>query len=282
MRSAAAERVIIAGMRALLKFLLIVVLVGAVCLGGAWWWAGRMSGPVDRSAAAGQVRRPGDVDGPDAAGARRRVLERHRHAVAERQGPRGVRARAAGRGRGEKGSGRPALRDQADRPEGDSRSAQRRGAHHGAGIAAGALRPARGRDGGHPRRAGAARAAAARRALARSTSSTTAAASSSSTAPTPRTCSSGVRVGDKEYPGFPATGVGIAGDPAAARGVLRAAVRPAARRADPGVRARRGRQRGGGGARQSRVPQAVSEEPHRDRRPVPRPRGSGDCRQHAG
>jgi murein DD-endopeptidase MepM/ murein hydrolase activator NlpD len=33
-------------MRALLKFLLLIVLVGAVCLGGAWWWAGRMSGPV--------------------------------------------------------------------------------------------------------------------------------------------------------------------------------------------------------------------------------------------
>jgi len=46
MRSGAAERVIIAGMRALLKFLMVVVLVGAVCLGGAWWWAGRMSGPV--------------------------------------------------------------------------------------------------------------------------------------------------------------------------------------------------------------------------------------------
>jgi hypothetical protein len=32
-------------MRALLKFLLVVVLLAAVCLGGAWWWAGRMSGP---------------------------------------------------------------------------------------------------------------------------------------------------------------------------------------------------------------------------------------------
>ena len=32
-------------MRALLKFLLIVVLLAAVGLGGAWWWAGRQSGP---------------------------------------------------------------------------------------------------------------------------------------------------------------------------------------------------------------------------------------------
>ena len=32
-------------MRALLKFLLVIVLLAAVCLGGAWWWAGRMSGP---------------------------------------------------------------------------------------------------------------------------------------------------------------------------------------------------------------------------------------------
>ena len=32
-------------MRALLKFLLFVVLLAAVGFGGAWWWAGRMSGP---------------------------------------------------------------------------------------------------------------------------------------------------------------------------------------------------------------------------------------------
>jgi murein DD-endopeptidase MepM/ murein hydrolase activator NlpD len=32
-------------MRALLKFLLLIVLLAAVGLGGAWWWAGRMSGP---------------------------------------------------------------------------------------------------------------------------------------------------------------------------------------------------------------------------------------------
>src|SRR5688572_27966422 len=38
-------RVIIAGMRALLKFLLVIVLLAAVGFGGAWWWAGRMSGP---------------------------------------------------------------------------------------------------------------------------------------------------------------------------------------------------------------------------------------------
>ena len=33
-------------MRALLKFLLLIVLLAAVGLGGAWWWAGRMSGPT--------------------------------------------------------------------------------------------------------------------------------------------------------------------------------------------------------------------------------------------
>src|SRR5689334_9982671 len=32
-------------MRALLKFLFVVVLVAAVCFGGAWWWAGRQNGP---------------------------------------------------------------------------------------------------------------------------------------------------------------------------------------------------------------------------------------------
>jgi murein DD-endopeptidase MepM/ murein hydrolase activator NlpD len=33
-------------MRALLKFLFVLLLLAGVCLGGAWWWAGRMSGPV--------------------------------------------------------------------------------------------------------------------------------------------------------------------------------------------------------------------------------------------
>jgi len=33
-------------MRALLKFLLMIVLLAAVGFGGAWWWAGRMSGPA--------------------------------------------------------------------------------------------------------------------------------------------------------------------------------------------------------------------------------------------
>ena len=32
-------------MRALLKFLLMIVLLAAIGFGGAWWWAGRMSGP---------------------------------------------------------------------------------------------------------------------------------------------------------------------------------------------------------------------------------------------
>jgi murein DD-endopeptidase MepM/ murein hydrolase activator NlpD len=41
----ACGHVIIARMRALLKFLLVVVLLAAVGFGGAWWWAGRMSGP---------------------------------------------------------------------------------------------------------------------------------------------------------------------------------------------------------------------------------------------
>jgi murein DD-endopeptidase MepM/ murein hydrolase activator NlpD len=33
-------------MRALLKFLLMIVVLAAVGFGGAWWWAGRMSGPA--------------------------------------------------------------------------------------------------------------------------------------------------------------------------------------------------------------------------------------------
>ena len=33
-------------MRALLKFLLMLVMIAAIGLGGAWWWAGRQSGPL--------------------------------------------------------------------------------------------------------------------------------------------------------------------------------------------------------------------------------------------
>src|ERR1044072_4801306 len=32
-------------LRALLKFVLFVVLIAAIGFGGAWWWAGRQSGP---------------------------------------------------------------------------------------------------------------------------------------------------------------------------------------------------------------------------------------------
>ena len=49
---------------------------------------------------------------------------------------------------------------------------------------------------------------------------------------TPADVESGVRVGDRTYPGFPATAVGVKSDPAAARRVLRAVVRPGREHAD--------------------------------------------------
>ena len=51
--------------------------------------------------------------------------------------------------------------------------------------------------------------------------------------------------------------------------------------ADSGVRARRGRQRGARAARPPGVPEAVREEPHRDRRRVPAARRAGDRRRNA-
>ena len=44
-------------MRSLLKFLVAIIVVGLVGLGGAWWWAGRMSGPVI------ELRQPGKFVG---------------------------------------------------------------------------------------------------------------------------------------------------------------------------------------------------------------------------
>ena len=84
---------------------------------------------------------------------------------------------------------------------------------------------------------------------------------------TPADVASGVRVGDVEYPGFPASGAGVDRRRSGDQGrLLRAALRPAAEHADRGLRARRGRQRGEGRVRRQRVREAVQEEPHRDRR----------------
>ena len=44
-------------MRSLLKFLVAIIVVGLVGLGGAWWWAGRMTGPVI------ELRQPGKFVG---------------------------------------------------------------------------------------------------------------------------------------------------------------------------------------------------------------------------
>jgi hypothetical protein len=155
---------------------------------------------------------------------------------------------------------RQALRDQADRPEGDSRPADRRGADHGARRAAGALRPAPGGDG---RDAATCKCASS---LHRSPSSRVSTTSNHGGSEfvvyrvTPADAASGVRVGDKEYPGFPGKGRGDYERSGGARRVLRAALRPGPRHADAGLRARRGRQRGRDAARQ----------PHLSRSPIRR------------
>ena len=58
---------------------------------------------------------------------------------------------------------------------------------------------------------------------------------------TPADVESGVRVGDKEYPGFPASGAGITGDPALRVAFFALLYDQDLEHADPGVRARRRR-----------------------------------------
>ena len=68
--------------------------------------------------------------------------------------------------------------------------------------------------------------------------------------------------------------------PCRAGRLLRAALRPAARHADPLVRARRGRQLRARRVRPPHVPEAHAPEPHRPRRRVPRARGARHPRGH--
>ena len=100
---------------------------------------------------------------------------------------------------------------------------------------------------------------------------------------TPPDVASGVRVGDVEYPGFPASA------PASTARTRRSrsrssrccTIRPL-NTPIVGVRARRSGQRGEGDVRRQRVREAVQEEPHRDRRQVHQPRRAGDPRALAG
>ena len=88
----------------------------------------------------------------------------------------------------------------------------------------------------------------------------------------PPDAESGVRVGDREYRGFPAGGA----DAGAARRVLRVAVGPELEHADHGVRARLRRQRRQRQLRLPRVPEAISREHDQSRRPIPRARRAAD------
>ena len=84
---------------------------------------------------------------------------------------------------------------------------------------------------------------------------------------TPEDVASGVRVGDNEYAGFPAKGAGITSDPALRVAFFALLYDQDLNDAHPALRARRGRQREHGAARPPGVPEAVRQEPHRDRRP---------------
>ncbi len=66
---------------------------------------------------------------------------------------------------------------------------------------------------------------------------------------TPDDVASGVRVGDKEYPGYPARGAGITADPALRVAFFALLYDQTHERPDSGVRPRRGRQRSRGAAR---------------------------------
>ena len=100
-----------------------------------------------------------------------------------------------------------------------------------------------------------------RRALDVSTTSTSAAASSSSIAPRLTDVESGVRVGNMEYTGYPAKGAGISSDPALRVAFFALLFDQDPTLGDPGLRARRGRQRGRRAARSSGVSEAVRQEP---------------------
>ena len=68
---------------------------------------------------------------------------------------------------------------------------------------------------------------------------------------TPADVESGVRVGDRTYPGFPAAGAGIKADESTKVAFFALLPRPGAEHADLAVRARPGRQRSDHGARPS-------------------------------
>ena len=93
---------------------------------------------------------------------------------------------------------------------------------------------------------------------------------------TPEDVESGVRVGDKEYPGFPAKGAGITADPAL-RVAFFALLFDQPLDAHDAVFARDEAGNEATVPLDYRVfPKPYREEPHRDGRPLPATRGAGD------
>ena len=98
---------------------------------------------------------------------------------------------------------------------------------------------------------------------------------------TPADVVSGVRVGNIEYPGYPATGVGITSDPAL-RVAFFALLFDQDLNTDFQVFARDPAGNEARAALDHQVfPEALLEEPHRDRRSLHRPRRAGDRQQLA-
>ena len=90
---------------------------------------------------------------------------------------------------------------------------------------------------------------------------------------TPADVASGVRVGDVEYPGFPAAGAGVAGRRPVAQGrVLRAAARSGLNTPIVAFARDEAGNEATATLRRQRVPEAVQEEPDRARRRVHQPR----------
>ena len=101
---------------------------------------------------------------------------------------------------------------------------------------------------------------------------------------TPADVTSGVVVGDIEYPGFPATGVTVEGVrsriPICESRSLRCCTIRICKTPIRALRARRSRQRGSRRLRLSAVPQAFQAQPHRARQSIPRSCRPRHSREH--
>ena len=261
-------------MRGLLKFLFSLILLALIVGAAAWFWAGRMDGPAI------EIRQPGKFIGQ--ASTLEMIVQApggkfSRVDVGLEQGGKtypvfavNPDAPAAGQG-----PGRPADRHASDRQARDSRSEVRSSADRRARGTASALGTAPRRIDHDTRRAGAAGAADGRRALHLSLHQPR--RQRVRRIPGDARGRAGRRPRRRQgIPRVPRVGCRDQRRSSASRCVLRAALRSADRHEDRGIRPRRGRQSGCRAARLPCLPEAVQEEPHRNRRPLPSARRPGD------